>query len=167
MSSCECEERCCFRAVIRSFAIFFMLIAIAVATTFISNAGYWGAHGWHAIRAMNSIFGPDRFSKDGMKGMLILRAWAKAGYPKELTVIDIPEKDIGRYQGKIVYEYKDRNGETVRETDWFHIRWDYSNVAENPMPITDMNGNETWDIPEGPTPQLEWYGDEPEEWYTE
>jgi hypothetical protein len=162
MNLCNCG---CFKTGLR--IIFYMLLSIITATvvTFSMNAGYWGAHGWHVIRAMNSIFGPDRYSKDSMAGMLVLRAWAKAGYPEELTVIDIPEKDIGRYQGKIIYEYKDKNGNTVRETDWFHIRWDYSDVAENPMPITDMNGNETWDIPEEAPPQLEWYGDEPEEWY--
>ena len=161
MSSCECTDRCCFRAVVRSFAIFFMLIAIGIATIFISNAGYWGAHCWAAMRAAKSIFGPDPFTKESMEGLLVLRAWATAGYPKKFEVIDIPE--VGRYCGTIIYKWVDREGNEQKARSEFFIRWDYHNVAENPTPITLDTGEEVWD----PPPQLEWYGDEPEEWYTE
>ena len=62
-----------------------------------------------------------------------MMAWADAGYPKKFRVIDIP--DIGRYVGRIVYEWENENGQTVRRDKWFHIRWDYSYVPENPAPI--------------------------------
>ena len=101
------------------------------------NPGYWGAHGWQVFRSLDAIFGPDKFSKDAVAGNLVLKAWAEAGYPKEFTVIDIPE--IGRYVGRIVYEHKDRLGNTVLKDNYFNIRWDYEYVAENPTRITKLH----------------------------
>ena len=92
-----------------------------------------GVLGAGILSDQSAIFGPDRFSEDGMAGGLVMMAWADAGYPKKFRVIDIP--DIGRYVGRIVYEWENENGQTVRRDKWFHIRWDYSYVPENPAPI--------------------------------
>lgn len=135
--SCDCRFKTILRTIIRTIAVLVLSAATSVTVCFSMNPGYWGAHGWYVFRSLDAIFGEDKFSKDGMAGNLVLRAWAEAGYPKQIKVIDIP--DIGRYVGRIVYEHDDGEGNTVRKDKYFNIRWDYEYVAENPTDTTTLH----------------------------
>jgi hypothetical protein len=132
MNCFNCGKCSCFKTVVRSFAAFLLVITVAVCATFLINPSYWGARGWYLERSVRAIFGPDRFSEDGMAGGLVMMAWADAGYPQKFRVIALP--DIGRYVGRIIYEWENKNGQTIRRDKCFHIRWDYSYVPENPAP---------------------------------
>ncbi len=123
------------RTVVRTLAVLLLSAATSITVCFAMHPAYWGAHGWYVFQSLNAIFGKDKFSQDNLAANLVLRAWAEAGYPKEIKIIDIP--DIGRYVGRIIYEHDDGKGNIVRKDKYFNVRWDYRFVAENPSEVLE------------------------------
>lgn len=128
-----CGPSAIARVVVRTLAVLLLSLATSLTVCFSMHPVYWGAHGWYVFRSLDAIFGEDKFSQDNMAGQLVLRAWAEAGYPERIKIIEIP--DIGRYTGRIIYEHDDGAGNTVRKDEYFNIRWDYGYVAENPASV--------------------------------